>query len=103
MPETVVENENNKTGKKKSNDFAYFVGAVGGVTCGLILLLTGLFLSAISFFNRIYFHGWEVISLVAAFVSLAIGSHFLDKIDAAKRAEKIELYKTRKSSERENE
>ncbi len=95
MLEAVVENENNKANDKNSGGFVNFVGAIGGITSGLILLLTGLFLSAISFFTRINFYGWEVILLVAAFVLLAIGSHYLDKMDAVKKAGKIESYKMR--------
>lgn len=94
-----MENENDKANEKNSAGFVNFVGAIGGITSGLILLLTGLFLSAISFFNRINFHGWEVISLIAAFVLLAIGAHYLDKIDAAKRAKKIEYYRKRELTE----
>ncbi len=95
MLEAVVENEKNKANDKNSGGFVNFIGAIGGITSGLILMLTGLFLSGISFFNRINFHGWDVILLVAAFVFLAIGSHYLDKIDAVKKVKRIESYKMR--------
>ncbi len=70
----------------------FFIGAIGGIVSGFILMLTGLILSAISFFNRMNFQGWDVILIVAAFVFFAAGAHFLDSIDREKKSKKKQRF-----------
>ncbi|MGI8495488.1 MAG: hypothetical protein ACR2L1_09290 [Pyrinomonadaceae bacterium] len=72
--------DNGKTYKSNRNTIN-FIGAIGGITGGLILMLTGIILSAIAYFDRMSFHGGEVILIVSAFVFLAIGAHFLDSME----------------------
>ena len=94
MVQAIMENQSAKLNKKKVS--TKFVAAIGGLTGGLFLMLMGLTLSAISYFKQTSFHGLDVIMLVAAFVFLSIGAHFLDKLYATKKAAKIESYKKHK-------
>ncbi len=85
MRAAVSESKNVKTSEAENLSLMNFVGAIGGLTGGFVLMLFGALLSAISLFTQINFHGWGVILILAAFVFLAIGSHFLDLIDGVKR------------------
>lgn len=88
MVQAVMENQSAKLNKNKSFVPTKLAAAIVGLAGGLFLMLTGLTLSAISYFNQTSFHGLDVIMLVAAFAYLLIGAHFLDKFDAAEKAEK---------------
>ncbi len=74
--------KHNETREFFSNKLALAMIVIAG---GFLLLLTGIILSAISFVLNGRFHGWDVTTLIASFVLLAFGSHFLDKSDAAKK------------------
>ena len=60
------------------------IGAVGGLISGLILMLTGIMLSLISFVEHQSFHGAEIIILCSGFGSLILGTHCLDRIELEK-------------------
>ena len=87
MYQAVMEN---KIVKSKEAKISFIVGAVGGIGGGLFLMVTGLILSAISYFDQRSFRGLDVALLVAAFMFLAIGSHFLDLTEEEKTAIRIE-------------
>ena len=72
-----------------------FFAATIGITVGLLLLMTGLILSAVSYLNRSNFHGWEVILLVASFVCLAFGAQSLDKAYDANKTGKFQSFRKR--------
>lgn len=79
---------NNDTGEVFSNKLAL---AIIVIASGFLLMLTGIVLSAISFVSHGRFHGWNVITLVASFIFLALGSHFLDRADAEKKKARLEF------------
>ncbi|MGI9036977.1 MAG: hypothetical protein ACR2GD_13200 [Pyrinomonadaceae bacterium] len=79
-----------KTTSRSRGNSIDFIGAVGGIAGGLVMLLAGIILSAIAYFERINFHGGEVILIVAALAFLAIGAHFSDSIEKKEKAQKAE-------------
>lgn len=86
----IKKSDTSETKAKERSIFIKSVIAIFGITCGILLMLTGLILSGISFFSKGEFRGWDVITLVISFILLAFGSHFLDKADAADKAARIE-------------
>ena len=64
------------------------LGAITGFVGGVLLMISGLILSVIKYFNKENFHGWEVIILAASFPLLVIGAHCLDLIDKGKKSKK---------------
>lgn len=92
MYQIVMTNQYDRLNKKKASVSTNLAVSIGGIMGGLFLMLIGLILSAVSYTMQVNFHGREVILLVTAFVLLAIGAHFLDKLDAAEKAAKIESY-----------
>jgi cytochrome c biogenesis protein CcdA len=89
-----MENKKVKTNEAKNFSFVNFVGAMGGLVSGFVLILSGFILSAVSLFTRTNFNGWEVILIVTGFIFLAMGAHFLDLIDRknkVKRKQKLNL------------
>ncbi len=85
MRAAVMENKSIKKDEAKNLSFTHFVGVIGGLAGGFVLIFFGAILSAVSLFTRVKFHGWEVILFVAGFVFLVIGSHFLDLTDREKK------------------
>ena len=79
----------NDTGEVFSKNFAL---AMIVITGGFLLMLTGIFLSTISFVTHGRFHGWDITTLIASFVLLAVGAHFLDKADFKIRKRQIEEF-----------
>lgn len=86
MCQTVVENKIVES-KKAGNSF--ILGAAAGIAGGLFLMVTGLILWIISYFERINFRGLDTALIVAGFIFLVIGSHFLDLIDEEKKTKRI--------------
>ena len=85
MYQNVMANRYKKSAEK--NTFSLnFIAAIGGIIGGFLLMLTGLILSAMAFISNTNFNGWEVILLVAAFIFLGFGAHFLDKYSATKKS-----------------
>ena len=91
MYQNVMANRGKKSDEE--NTFSLnFIVAIVGLTGGFLLMLTGLILWAMAFVSNTNFNGWEVILLVAAFVFLGFGAHFLDKYSATERAVKTESF-----------
>jgi len=86
MYQAVMENKIVKSKKAKNS---FIIGAALGIVGGFFLMVTGLILSAISYFYQISFRGLDMVLIVAAFIFLAIGSHFLDLMDEEKKAKRI--------------
>jgi cytochrome b subunit of formate dehydrogenase len=72
----------------KFSDFVKYIMAAGGISIGILLMLTGLILWAVSGFENKNHDPWELILFVSAFVLLGIGAHGLDLMHSAKREEK---------------
>ena len=68
----------------------FIVGATVGIGGGLFLMAAGLIFGAISYFDRITFRGPDVASIVAGFIFLAVGMHFLDLMEEEKKTKRIE-------------
>jgi hypothetical protein len=62
--------------------------AAGGISIGVLLMLTGLILWGVSAFMNQNNNRSELILLISAFVFFGIGAHGLDLRQRAKRAEK---------------
>ncbi|GEM_PF-3775167 len=71
----------------KFYDFMKYAMAAGGISFGVLLMLTGLILWAVSGFENKNHDSWELILFVSAFVFLGIGAHGLDLMHNAKREE----------------
>jgi uncharacterized membrane protein len=93
MLQEVLGNRISPSNNPKNYSTVKFVGTIGGILGGLFLMLTGVILSIVSYFDRASFHGLEVILIFAAFIFLAIGSHCLDLIESEKKASSIERCK----------
>lgn len=98
MFQNVMSNNYAKSYNKKVSASIEFIAALIALTSGLLLMLIGLILSAVSFVSHARFRSWDVISLAMSFGLLAIGSHFLDKADAAEKSAKIEHCKQHQSA-----
>lgn len=85
MYQNVMTNRGKKADEGNTFSLNYIV-AIGGITGGFLLMLSGLILWAMAFFSNTNFNGWEVILLVTAFVFLGIGAHFMDKYSVADKA-----------------
>jgi hypothetical protein len=70
-----------------SSEIIKYLLAAGGISIGILLMLTGLILSAVSGFENKNHDPWELILFVSAFVLLGIGAHGLDLMHGAKREE----------------
>ncbi len=76
-------------GKKSEEENTFslnYIIAIGGITGGFLLMLSGLILWAMAYFSNTNFNNWEVMLLITAFVFLGIGAHFLDKYSVADKA-----------------
>lgn len=62
------------------------LGAAGSMLLGLILLVAGVILSALAFFEKADFDRSEIIMLAASFVFLGLGAHCLDLLDKERKA-----------------
>jgi len=87
MYQAVMENKVIKS-KKARNSF--LLGAAAGIAGGLFLMVTGLVLWIISSFERLSFRWLDTALIVAGFIFMAIGSHFLDLMDQEKKTKRIE-------------
>jgi hypothetical protein len=85
MVEVIMENE--ELVSKGSNPMKMIL-AFGGMIAGLTLMIVGLILSAISYFDGKNHDNWVLMLLVAAFVCLGFGAHGFDLLHQAKRREK---------------
>lgn len=65
------------------------LGAVGGILTGVLLSLTGIFLSIEIFLAHFETHRLEIVFLVSSFGFFAFGAHCMDKIDQTRKAERI--------------
>lgn len=79
----------NKIVKSKEAGNSFIISAAVGIVGGLFLMVTGLILSAISYFYQINFRGLDAALIAAAFIFLAIGSHFLDLMEEKKKSKRI--------------
>ena len=55
MYQAVMENKNSRLATAKTPLFPKLLGAAAGIFGGLILMLTGMILSVVSYFNRLSF------------------------------------------------
>lgn len=78
-----------KKGSQKNAALMMSVGVVAGIVGGLLLILIGLILSIISYFNQTNFHGLELMLFLGAFVLIAAGAHALDQYEAEEKAKRI--------------
>ena len=62
-----------------------YLMAAGGISGGILLMLTGLILWFVSGFENKNHDPWELIIFVSAFVFLGVGAHGLDLLHSAKR------------------
>jgi hypothetical protein len=76
---------------KNPPSFFKSVGVVGGIVGGLILMVTGLFLSATAYFRQTSFRGIEMLLFLGSLALLTIGAHSLDLIERDKKARRIAL------------
>lgn len=70
-------------------------GVASGIVGGLILILTGLILTIISYFEQNNFDTEEIILLVSGLAFLTIGAHSLDLIEKDKKSRRTALSKER--------
>ena len=82
MYQAVMEN---KVTKSKEAKNSFLLGAAAGIAGGLFLMVTGLILWIISYFERLSFRWLDTALIVAGFIFMAIGSHFPDLTDEEKR------------------
>lgn len=78
----------------RDRSFLWNVCTAAGFIGGLMLLVAGLVLSAIAYFDEISFHGLDVVMIGASFILLMLGAHFLDlaeKEEKRKKKEKLNL------------
>lgn len=80
----VVNNQKSETYKK-----LLMLGAIGGILIGVLLSLTGIFLSIEIFLVHFETRRLEIVFLVSSFGFFAFGAHCMDKIDRARKAERI--------------
>lgn len=90
MSEAVFENKETVSDKKKNHLLLWNFSAAAGFIGGSFLMVAGLILSAISYFDKINFHRLEVAVLVASIVLLMLGAHFLDLADKQIKQQKKE-------------
>ena len=67
------------------SDFIKYLMAAGGMSGGILLMLTGLVMWGVSGFENKSHDPWELILFVSAFVFLGVGAHGLDLLHSAKR------------------
>jgi cytochrome b subunit of formate dehydrogenase len=67
------------------SDFMKYLMAAGGISIGILLMLTGLVLWGVSGFENKSHDPWELILFISAFVFLGVGAHGLDLLHSAKR------------------
>lgn len=89
MHKAIMENAGFRFEKKEKSGSLKSAGAAAGVLGGLILMLAGMILSAISYFEQRHFNGLEVFLLVGAFVFLGTGTHLLDLMDEDEKSVRI--------------
>lgn len=93
MYQVIKKDKSNYTETAEFSSFPKFAGAIGGLAGGLVLMLTGIILSAVSYFSAINFHSLDVLAIVAAFIFSAVGAHFLDLMEKEKKAKRVEYCK----------
>lgn len=64
------------------------VGATGGLSLGLILLVAGIILSGFALFEKTNFDNAELILIVSSFVLFGSGAHCLDLLEKEKKAKR---------------
>lgn len=64
------------------------LGVICGVSFGLLLLLGGIVLSIIAFFNKVNFHGVEVLMIIVSGILWSLAAYCMDLLDEEKKRKK---------------
>lgn len=83
------ENQLFKNSNRKIHKKLLTLGAIGGIVVGVLFSLTGIFLSIEIFLAHFETHRLEIVFLVSSFGFFAFGAHCMDKIDRARKTERI--------------
>ena len=76
----------NESTKRNTYSSLVKLGAVGGLLFGLVLLVAGIVLSALAFFENVNFNNTEVIMIALSFTLLGLGAHCLDLLEKDRKS-----------------